>query len=105
MSCKLAENSVIMKFLFGVLLIASVVICASADDMNNQTDPSTANTTTATSTSPDGSNGAGTNTTGATNPTSPSNETTEATTTSSASAISMTQCFPQAVLLAVLVKL
>ncbi|BHF71212.1 hypothetical protein SprV_0401426700 [Sparganum proliferum] len=103
-----SEDNVKMKFLFCILLIASVVFCVSDTNATNGTDnaaTTAAATTTTTSTSSDNNNGSSTNTTDAIKPSSPSNETTEATTTSSASAISMTQCFLQACLLAVLVKL
>ncbi|BHF71238.1 hypothetical protein SprV_0401429300 [Sparganum proliferum] len=106
-----AESSVMMKFLFGLLLILPVVICAGEADSSSET-ATTPNTTTAVTTakptdSPGGSDVSGSSSDASVSPqSSPSSDgSSEATLTSGVSALSMTQCPLLPFLLALFAKL
>ncbi|BHF71223.1 hypothetical protein SprV_0401427800 [Sparganum proliferum] len=106
------ESSVMMKFLFGVVLIVSVVFCVSSDIVSNPTQngPDVTSNVTGNNNNdsqtikPDKNDTTG-NTSVTTQSTSSSEGSNEGSSTSGASAPSMTQCFLLPLLLAVFAKL
>ncbi|BHF71217.1 hypothetical protein SprV_0401427200 [Sparganum proliferum] len=116
------ESSLMMKFLFGVLLIVSVVFCVSSSGLGNAASSSKASDVNATGNNTGTGNGTSGNSSDTTQSPTPtggspggngtsgnSSDTTQSTgddtTTSGASVLSMTQCFIMSLPLVVFAKL